>query len=119
RRRGGPHQEDAIDALQTSIERVGNSEVSAHHFNLWRQTSRVRFSRHGANLRARARQLRDNLPTNIACGADDADTIHAPHSIRPWITCFVFASTENMPSELDGQQLLTKCHPLFTNVRRH
>ena len=73
---GGPHQKNGIDAMQALIERIGKGEISAHHFDLWRKTGRIRFARHCADLRARARQLRDNLAPDIASGSDNEDSIH-------------------------------------------
>ena len=43
-RRGNPHQEYRIDAIQAWIEGLGVSEISAHHFDVRRQTSRVRVA---------------------------------------------------------------------------
>ncbi len=83
--RGGPHQEDRIDAVETSLQRVGKSQVSAHDLGPRRECHRVGFARQGADRRARARQLGEDLPTDIARRSDDEDTIHsADHgSYRP------------------------------------
>ena len=75
--RGGPHQEHRIDAIQAFIQGLGKSEISAHHLNLWRQSEPRPGCARARGLRARGRQLRDNLAADGAGGADDEDTIHA------------------------------------------
>ena len=72
-----PHQEHRVDAFKACIKGFRNSQISAHHLNLWRQTSRVRIARHRADLRARGYQLRNNLVADVAGCSDDEDTIHA------------------------------------------
>jgi hypothetical protein len=52
-RRGGPHQEYGIDAIQAFINSLGESEISAYHINVWRQTSRVRVAGERADSHAR------------------------------------------------------------------
>jgi len=48
-----PHQKHRIHAIQTSIERVRNSEISVHQLNLWRHTGPVRLARHRAHSNTR------------------------------------------------------------------
>ena len=76
-RRGGPHQEHRIDAIQASIKGLGKSEISAYDINVWRQTSRVRVAGERADPHARGRQLSEKLSANPAGSSDDENTIHA------------------------------------------
>ena len=76
-RRGRPHQEYRINAIQTSIQGLVKSEISAYHINMCRQTSRKRVARQRADSHARGRQLRENLAAHGASGADDEDSLHA------------------------------------------
>jgi len=71
-----PHQEHRIDTIQAFIEGLGSSEVSGRHFNLWRQTSRVRIAHERADFHPRREQLRDNLAADVAGGASDQDGVH-------------------------------------------
>jgi len=50
--RGGPDEEDCLDAIEAGIQRLGSSEISAHHLDLWRQISGLRIAHHGADVRA-------------------------------------------------------------------
>src|SRR5580698_8858828 len=47
-RRGGPHQEHSIDAIQAGIKRIGTSEISTRYLNSRRQTGRIRVASQGA-----------------------------------------------------------------------
>src|SRR5262245_30152172 len=86
--RSSPHQKDCVDAMQTFIERVGKSEISAHHLNGRRQTSRVRVACHRTDLRSSSRQLRHNLAADVAGRSDDKDAIHAAQFYTTLITTF-------------------------------
>jgi hypothetical protein len=105
-RRGSPHQEHRIDAIQAPIKGLGKSEISAHHLNVWRQTSRVRVAGERADSHARGRQLRENLAADVAGCSDDEDTIHARPSYR------------RSPIEIKGRvcdmevRALRKCRPI-------
>jgi hypothetical protein len=76
-RRGGPHQEHRIDAIEAFIKGFGKSEISAHRLNPWRQRSCVRVARQRADLHTRDWQLRQDLAADVAGGSDDEGTIHA------------------------------------------
>src|SRR4029077_9495970 len=76
-RRGGPHQEHPVDAIETSIKSVGKSEISANHLNLRREASRAWIACHRADSRARGRQSRDNLTADGAGPSNNENMIHA------------------------------------------
>ena len=69
-RRGGPHQEHRIDAIQASIQGLGKGEISAHYLNVWRQTEPPSGCVPARGLAPRQRQLRDNLAADVAGGAE-------------------------------------------------
>src|SRR5262245_13414429 len=59
---------------EDEFERVWNREVSAHHFNLWRQTSRIRFARH--RPAPHARELRASwFASRVSCRTQTVGTV--------------------------------------------
>ena len=78
--RGGPHREHHIDAIEASIKRLGMSQISANHLDLWWQSSRSWVARHRADLCARGCQSRDNLATDGAGRSNNEYRIHAEPS---------------------------------------
>src|SRR5437879_1261842 len=80
-RRGGPHQEHGLDAVDASLKSLRKSEISASHLDSWWETSRAWVARQRTDLRAGSRYSRENLAANGAGPSDNKNMIHGGPSI--------------------------------------
>src|SRR5436853_5119876 len=79
--RRDPNQEHRVDAIQAVIEGLWTSKVSAHDFDVCRQTSRIRIAHQRAYLKPCPRQLRQDLAAYVAGRTGDEDAFHNAHSM--------------------------------------
>ncbi len=75
-RRGSPHQEDRVDAVEALIETLRSGEIAAHYLNSRGKTCSVWVTHQRTDLRVPGLQLSDNFAADPAGGADDKDAIH-------------------------------------------
>ena len=76
-RRGDPHQEHRVDAIQASIQGLGTVRSPRTTSTCGGKASRVRIADQRADLHARGRQLRENLAADVAGSSNDEDAFHA------------------------------------------
>src|SRR5947209_4502559 len=76
-----PDQEHRVNPIQAAVQGLWTSEVSAHDFNVCRQTNLIRVAHQRTCSHPCTRQLREDLAPDVARRSDDEDAFHKGQSI--------------------------------------